>query len=65
MHLRLRPFKITEEPVAVAAHDELAKEHFPFLLGWDPGRPWAAHIQTLEDVRDDPDGPPKRRYWIR
>ena len=19
----------------------------------------------LEDVRDDPDGPPKRRYWIR
>lgn len=32
MDLRLRPFRIADEPVARAAHEELAEENFPFLL---------------------------------
>jgi predicted acetyltransferase len=45
--LRLRPFRISDEQAARAAHAELSKEDFPFLLGWDPDRPWATYVQGL------------------
>jgi predicted acetyltransferase len=51
MDLRLRPFRISDESAARTAHEELARESFPFLLGWDPDQPWAAYVQTLENRR--------------
>jgi predicted acetyltransferase len=45
--LRLRPFTVADESAARTAHEELAKENFPFLLGWDPDRPWAAYVEAL------------------
>src|SRR5689334_7912922 len=51
MDLRLRPFTIADESVARAAHEELAAENFPFLLGWDLGQPWAVYVQRLDKRR--------------
>jgi len=51
VNLRLRPFRIGDEREALAAHTELSKEHFPFLLGWEPDQPWAAYLQRLADRR--------------
>jgi predicted acetyltransferase len=45
--LRLRPFTIGDESAARVAHEELAKENFPFLLGWDADQPWAAYVTAL------------------
>jgi predicted acetyltransferase len=49
--LRLRPFRISDEPVARAAQAELAKDNFVFLLGWNPDEPWAAYLRALEQHR--------------
>ncbi len=51
MNLRLRPFSISDEQVARAAHTELSREDFPFLLGWDPDQPWTAYLQRLANRR--------------
>jgi predicted acetyltransferase len=47
--LRLRPFTLADESAARAAHEELARENFPFLLGWDPDQPWATYVEALDD----------------
>jgi predicted acetyltransferase len=49
--LILRPFGPADESVAVAAHADLAKEDFAFLLGYDPGRPWAEWLADTERNR--------------
>jgi hypothetical protein len=51
VNLRLRPFRIGDEREALAAHTELAREDFPFLLGWEPDQSWTAYVQRLADRR--------------
>jgi hypothetical protein len=51
MRLRLRPLRIDDESAATTAQQALAKENFPFLLGWDPDRPWESYAQRLENRR--------------
>jgi predicted acetyltransferase len=57
MDLRLRPFRIADEPEARAAHQELATESFPFLLGWYPDQRWAKYVQGLGNRRRGVDLP--------
>ena len=57
--LRLSPLRADDEADARAAHEELAREDFGFLLGWDPGEPWAEYVARLRRQRcglDVPDG---------
>jgi predicted acetyltransferase len=51
MDLRLRPFNVNDERAARLAHEELAREDFQFLLGWDPSEPWEAYVETLAKRR--------------
>jgi len=57
--LLLRPLTLTDEAQAWAAHDELAREGFDFLLD---GRrdDWAGYLAHLADERDGVDLPPGR-----
>lgn len=50
MSLVLRPFGADDESVARQAHDELAREGFEFLLGFDATRPWAEYLQTIDGL---------------
>lgn len=45
--VRLRPLLRSDEVEATAAHRELAEEGFAFLLGFEPGDDWAAHLERL------------------
>lgn len=58
--LRLRPLTDDDEGEALAAHAELAADDFPFLLGHDPGRPWAEHVELHRRLRCGVDLPPDR-----
>ncbi len=49
--LRLRPLRESDEAQARQAHSELAAEDFTFLLDWDPGVPWADHLELLRRQR--------------
>jgi predicted acetyltransferase len=49
--LRLRPFKVSDEPVARAAQAELAEDDFAFMLGWEPDEPWEVYLDRLEKRR--------------
>jgi predicted acetyltransferase len=51
MTLRLRPLRLEDEAAATEAHAELAAEDFPFLLDWDPDRPWGEYLEKLADLR--------------
>lgn len=51
MTLRLRPLREEDEPAALAAHEELARDEFSFLLGWEPGMPWGEYLQLRERHR--------------
>lgn len=61
VNLRLRPFRIGDEQAARAAHTELAKENFPFLLGWEPDQPWTAYVHRLANHRQGVDVVPD---WV-
>lgn len=58
MDLWLRPFRLVDEMPARAAQEELAKEGFPFLPGWDPQEPWATYVQRLVNHRRGLELPP-------
>jgi predicted acetyltransferase len=58
--LRLRPLRLDDEPEAIAAHDELARDDFDFLLDWDRGEPWAGYLERLERMKCGLDLPPDR-----
>jgi predicted acetyltransferase len=45
--LRLRPLSDVDEDQARLAHEELAREGFPFLLDWDPAQPWSHYVRLL------------------
>jgi predicted acetyltransferase len=51
VNLRLRLFRISDERAARAAHTELTREDFPFLLGWEPDQPWTSYVQGLANHR--------------
>jgi len=45
LRLRLRPLRVEDEAVALAAHRELAEDQFPFLLGWDDAGGWNEYVE--------------------
>jgi len=50
--LRLRPLRPADEQVVVAGHREmLAKDGFPFALGYQLGMPWSAYLRSVEEQR--------------
>jgi predicted acetyltransferase len=51
MTLRLRPYQLSDEAAALAAHDALLADDFHFLLGWGPPMTWADFLRALEDQR--------------
>ncbi|HXB14726.1 MAG TPA: GNAT family N-acetyltransferase [Solirubrobacteraceae bacterium] len=51
MPLRLRPLRSEDEPEALAAHEELAREDFTFLLGWEPEMSWPSYVRKCERHR--------------
>jgi predicted acetyltransferase len=51
MELRLRPLTTADEAEARAAHVELARDGFTFLLDWAPGEPWPRYLAALNDRR--------------
>ena len=51
MDLRLRPLRPDDQVAAEAAHAELDREGFSFLLGWDPAKPWPAYVEQLRRQR--------------
>lgn len=59
--VRLRAFEVDDEKAAVAAHDELARENFPFLLGWGPDERWTMYLRRLDNWRQGIDLPPR---WV-
>ncbi|WP_436795296.1 GNAT family N-acetyltransferase [Actinospongicola halichondriae] len=58
--LRLRPLRLDDEAVCVAAHAELAVDRFPFLLDHRPSEPWAEFVSRLDRHRRGIDLPPDR-----
>ncbi len=46
--LRLRPFRVEDEPAARAAHEAMRADAFPFLLDYLPSEPWSAYLQRRE-----------------
>jgi predicted acetyltransferase len=58
--LRLRPLRASDEMDAMAAHEELARERFDFLLDWRPSEPWSAYLQRLGQRRRGLEVPPGR-----
>ena len=61
MRPRLRPFTLLDEDTAREAHAEMAKEDFPFLLGWSPEERWAGYLEHLEAIRSGRELPPR---WV-
>ena len=58
--LRLRPLRADDETNAIAAHEELEAEGFPFLLDWRRDEPWSAYLRKLEQLRRGLEMPPDR-----
>ena len=58
--LRLRPLRAGDEHDAIAAHEELAREGFEFLLGWRSDQPWATYLRGLERLRRGLERPPDK-----
>lgn len=57
--LQLRALTSADEEPALAAHGELAREDFAFLLGLEAGETWPEYLDRLERLRqgiDVPDG---------
>ena len=49
--MELRPLSLQDEAEATAAHTELAREDFEFLLGYEPGMDWTQFLHQTELVR--------------
>jgi predicted acetyltransferase len=56
--LRLRPPRAEDEAAFAAGHRAMAAEGFTFGLGYQPGKPWDAYLQELEDHRRGRNLPP-------
>ncbi|MGH8979978.1 MAG: GNAT family N-acetyltransferase [Acidimicrobiales bacterium] len=55
---RLRPLRPEDEAAALAAHEEMAREEFEFLLGYASGEPWVDYLARLDRHSRDVDVPP-------
>jgi predicted acetyltransferase len=60
MSLRLRPLRLADQAVARAAHDELAREDYRFLMDWERDEPWSRYLERLRDRRRGVNLPPDR-----
>jgi predicted acetyltransferase len=60
MDLRLRPLQLADEDQARAAHAELARDGFTFLLEWQEAMPWGDYLARLSTLRRGVDIPPDR-----
>ncbi len=58
--LRLRPVRLDDEDICLAAHAVMAADHFRFLIDHEPGEPWADFVQRLENRRRGVDLPDDR-----
>jgi predicted acetyltransferase len=56
----LRPLHARDEPAARAAHEELQRDGFTFLLDWHPDQPWAEYLSYLERLQRGEGLPPDR-----
>lgn len=56
--LRLRPFRLDEEAVALAGEEAMAREGFSFLVGHAPGDHWPDYLQRVEDQSQGINLPP-------
>jgi predicted acetyltransferase len=60
MTVRLRPFELGDECAALAAHEELAADHFAFLLDHDTAVPWARWVDRQAEIQRGVDLAPDR-----
>jgi predicted acetyltransferase len=51
MTLRLRPYNADDESVAVAIHESMLSDHFPFLLDWESMKSWSEFLQSNDEQR--------------
>jgi predicted acetyltransferase len=58
--LRLRPFGVSDEAVALAAHQALKDDDFTFLLDYSQGEEWDGYLSRLEARRSGLDLPEDR-----
>lgn len=58
--LTLRPLDDADEAEAVRAHEELARDGFEFLLGWEPALDWPAYVRTVARTEQGLDLAPGR-----
>lgn len=49
--MELRPLTHRDEADAAAAHAQLAREDFAFLLGYQPGMDWSRFLEQTEKLR--------------
>jgi predicted acetyltransferase len=49
--LRLRPPRPGDEAAFLAGHKAMAADGFTFGLGYEPGMPWTAYLESLADAR--------------
>jgi predicted acetyltransferase len=49
--LRLRPLRPGDEAAFLAGHEAMAADGFTFGLGYQPGMPWGAYLETLADAQ--------------
>ncbi|HUX04507.1 MAG TPA: GNAT family N-acetyltransferase [Acidimicrobiales bacterium] len=62
MDVRLRPYREHDRDSAIAAHEVLALDDFPFLLGWSPSTPWSNFLAELDEHRRGVGVP---EHWVR
>jgi predicted acetyltransferase len=49
--LRLRPYKLDDEQSARRGHEEMKKDNFTFLLGWDDDSEWPIWLHEISQHR--------------
>ena len=51
MTLRLRPYNADDETAAVAIHDAMLSDPFPFLLDWESMKSWSEFLKSNAEQR--------------
>jgi predicted acetyltransferase len=51
MTLRLRPYNASDEAAAIAIHDSMISDSFPFLLGWEAPMSWSTFLRSNQEQR--------------
>lgn len=61
MPIQLRPLAVPDEQQARQAHEELAREHFEFLLDLRSGEPWMSYVGRVKRIAE---GVGVREGWV-